>query len=140
MTVYVVEAEAGGTVIQAGINDIRIIGVEIVNFSGAGDNGWLYVITGASSINGTARTPLPAKVGAPATTASVKVAPGDGVTGGVSKVIGMYTMNGSSTTFGNAVWQPMGDIIIPSGTVFRVGGDASAEAVWYEELRLSWSY
>jgi hypothetical protein len=140
MTVYVVNAADGGTLIQAGANDLRIIAAQFINTKSTADNGWIYVVTGSPSITGTTLVPLPAKSGAPASTATVRVAPSENVTGGTNRIVGMYVMNGSSTTLSSTEWKPTGDLVIPSGYVFRVFGGASAETVWYEELRLSWSY
>lgn len=139
MTVYMTHAESGGTLITAGTNDVRIIGIEILNFSGLRDNGWLYIGTGGTA-NGTTQSPITAKVGSPASTATAKVAPGDGYSGGSRSVVGGYVTSSSSSTFGSFTWVPLGDLIIPTGATFQVAGGASAEEVWFEELRLSWSY
>lgn len=140
MTVYTTNASAGGTVIRAGANDIRIIAVDLLNSSGGPDAGSFYVYTGGT-LAGTSQTPSPASVGAPASTATARVAPGDSVTGGTGqRRVGGYGLNGTSTSYGVFVWQPVGDLILSSGSIFQCFGAPSNEVVWFEELRLSWSY
>jgi hypothetical protein len=34
----------------------------------------------------------------------------------------------------------MGDLILPSGGIFLASGGCYEKVIWFEELRLSWSY
>jgi hypothetical protein len=144
VTVYFTTSGAGNFAVQAGSNDIRIIGLEFVTISGSPDNGWLYLgQPGASSMTGgTVQAPFAAHQGAPASTATTRI---EGCTvSGTSRLVGSYvvpsTTNGFGTVTGVTQWQPIGDLIIPSTGIFHRGGGSYQAVLWFEELRLSYGY
>jgi hypothetical protein len=143
VTVYVVTSAAGGCAIRAGTNDIRIIGVEVVEISGGQANGWLYLGSPGNTISGgSLQTPQPAREGAPASTATARVA--GGVAAGTWRLCGSYiapSTNGSSgPVVGVTRWEPEADLIIPSTGTFHQTGQGYQTFLWYEELRLSYGY
>lgn len=144
MTVYFTTSGAGDFGIQAGTNDIRIIGVELVTISGSQDNGWLYIgAPGSSSMSGgTLQAPFAANQDAPSSTATARVAGAS--LSGTYRLVGSYVVPSNTVSSGavtaTTVWQPMGDLIIPNGGIFRRSGGSYQAFVWFEELRLSYGY
>lgn len=148
MTVYFVSVNPGPAVVRAGSNDIRIIGVELMDTKGYPYRGFLYVHNGGTLTGGSAATPTTSSPGAPASTATACSGTGADVSGGTNRFIGSYIVASSvgggdvpsGTTFaGTSAWQPLADIVLPSGSCFRVSGTPFIAVIWFEELRLSWS-
>lgn len=152
MTVYWVAGAGdptGGLTVQAGANDVRIISVELANLSGAGEVGWFYIGTpGASSMSGgTTQVPFPAKIGSPAALATARVGGADLT--GTYRMCGGWAVTASVSGLGttnlqanNAVgqWAPLGDLVLPPTGIFEVYGSIDHAVIWFEEMRLSWSY
>lgn len=138
MTTYIVRG-TDGTVIRAGSNDLRIIGIEFYTGTGGLDNGWMYTTTSATISGGTVTTPVAAKAGAPASTATARVGAG-ATTSGTLSMVGTYYLGSTTTSASRMVWQPLGDLIIASSGTFMIYGGADVTVTWFEELRLSWSY
>lgn len=148
MTVYFSTSGAGEVALVVGANDIRIIGVELLDQSGTSNNGWFYVgQPGSSSASGgTVQAPYAAHQGAPASTVTARLAGASA--SGTFRVVGAYvlTSNIGSGTGGSyinsvtATWKPQGDLIIPAGGIFRRTGGAYTTVFWFEELRLSYGY
>jgi hypothetical protein len=150
MTVYFTSAtDRGATTIQAGANDVRIIAIELSETGGNPVCGWMYVgSAGSSSMSGgTTQIPYPAKSGAPACLATARV--GSTTAAGTTRMCGAFAITSSTTGLGTtnpqantavATWVPMGDLILPPGGIFYVQASCSTTNLWFEEMRLSWSY
>lgn len=144
MTVYFINSGSGGAAIQAGSNDVRIISVQFTEIDGFQDNGYLYVgFPGVSSMaGGSASTPAAARAGSPAPTASARIA---GATlSGTQQLCGAYVVASSTGGYGAvtavAEWKPQGDLILPPTGILLASGGNYQKVIWFEELRLSWSY
>lgn len=150
MTVYFTShSGTAGATIQAGANDVRIMGIELTETGGRPVCGWIYVGTpGSSSTSGgSTQVPQPAKSGAPASLATARI--GGASLSGTTRMCGTWAVTSSSSGIGTtdpraitavATWIPMGDLILPQGGIFWVQGGITSAVIWFEEMRLSWSY
>lgn len=148
MPIYVVSASPGPAIVRAGANDIRIVGAQIDNSGAPILQNYFYLSWGTTGLTGgTALTPVPLRPNAPASTATGRVGSGAAVSGGSSDFIGPYAIlcpaGGGSFPSGtyfaqSTTWQPMGDLILPPGSAFRIDGDPEQCVIWYEEFLVDW--
>jgi len=146
--VYIVSAGPGPAIVRAGSNEIRIIGCQINNSGTPLIQNYFYLNWSSTGLSGgTAFTPAAARPNAPASTATARIGSGASVTGGSADFIGPWAIQSQeggpsfpSGTYFSAIttWQPMGDLILPSGAAFRLEGAPQACAIWYEEFLLPW--
>lgn len=133
-----------GLLVVATSFPIRIANIDGI-YRGGGSSGGIYFfvhyVQNASPSGGSSVVPLPLREGGPASTANVTARPTS--TGGTSNLMNLQSIK----SFGDVASYkfPLDLIIAPGGGLYAYTSDVSNPhtstcLVYFEELRLSWSY
>lgn len=137
--------------VLAGTYPVRIAQIEFYGVYAAGGTSpatsvatSVYNCTGASFSGGTTITPVPMRGGAPASTATAKYSYSS--MSGTKSFLTIITAGGAGSATTSTYTFPF-DYIIPPGNAIDVSAQGTlssqyawAVAVYYEELRLAWSF